>query len=344
MRKETVGSLADLVGGEVKGDRETPITGVGDLRTAGPEQIGFLADVKLEEAARSTKAGALLVRRPVDTPAAQIVVGNVYAAFAKVAQLFFPAPRVERHDVHPSAFVDPSVHLEPPVQVGPCAVVESGSRIGAGTVLRAGVLVGERCRIGRDCVLHPGVVLYPGVELGDRVVVHGGCVLGSDGFGYAREDDGSYVKFPQMGRLIVEDDVEIGANTTIDRGALKATRIGRGSKLDNLIQVGHNCEFGAHVAVAGLCGFSGSTILGDRVSIAGHVVSSGHLKVGDDVRVGGASVLHRDVAAPGDYIGYPLMEKARWMRTVKALDKLVELQQRVRELEKRLAKAGEEGA
>jgi UDP-3-O-[3-hydroxymyristoyl] glucosamine N-acyltransferase len=336
MPNETVGSLAKLVGGTVQGDAARSITGVADVRTAGPQHIGFYNDTKLADAIRVTKAGALLVKRPEDTPAVQIVVADVYAAFAKVASHFHPVPRASAHRVHETAFVADGVVLEQPVEVGPRAVIERGTRVGSGSVLRAGVLIGEGCRIGRDCVLHPGVVLYPGTELRNRVILHAGCVLGSDGFGYARDTDGSYVKFPQLGTVLVEDDVEIGANTTVDRGALGATRIGRGSKLDNLIQVGHNCQFGEHVAVAGLCGFSGSTILGDRVAIAGHVVSGGHIKLGNDVRVGGNSVLYRDIPEAGDYLGYPLQEKRRWMRTLRALDQVLELQAEVRELRRKL--------
>lgn len=336
MSNDTVGTLAALVGGAVEGDASRPIRGVADLRQAGPQDIGFFNDAKLLDAARTTKAGALLVKRPLDTRAVQVVVDDVYAAFAKVASHFHPVPRATAHSIHPTAFVDAGTSLESPVQVGPRAVVEGGTRIGAGTVLAAGVMVGRDCRIGRDCLLHPGVVLYPGTELHDRVIIHGGCVLGSDGFGYAREANGKYIKFPQLGNVVIEDDVEIGANTTIDRGALGSTRIGRGSKLDNLIQVGHNCRFGEDVAIAGFCGFSGSTVLGDRVAIAGHVVSSGHLEVAADVRVGGNSTIYRDIEEAGDYLGYPLQDKRRWMRSLRAIDHILELQEEVRRLRKKV--------
>lgn len=332
MTEETVGSIAELVGGEVHGDAGRPITGVADLRHAGPAHLGFLNDVKLESAAQDTEAAALLVKRCVETPAAQIVVGNVYAAFAKAALHFHPLPKVTAHAVHAAASVDASAVLAEPVQVGAGAVVGAGAEVGAGTIVGPRVVVGERCRIGRDCILHPGVVLYPGVVLGDRVILHAGCVVGSDGFGYARDDDGSYIKFPQVGNVMVESDVEIGANTTIDRGALGSTRIGRGSKIDNLVQIAHNCEFGEHVAVAGFSAFSGTTILGNRVSVAGHTVSAGHIKIGDDVRVGGNSVLYRDIDEPGDYVGYPLQEKRRWMRSLRAIDHILELQAEVKRL------------
>ena len=332
MTEETVGSIAQLVGGEVHGDAERPITGVADLRHAGPAHLGFLNDVKLESAAKETDAAALLVKRCVDTPAAQIVVGNVYASFAKVALHFHPLPRVDRHDVHPMASVAADAELAEPVRIGAGAVVDARAKIGAGTILFPRAVVGEGCQIGRDCILHPGVVLYPGVVLGDRVILHAGSVVGSDGFGYARDDDGSYIKFPQVGNVVLESDVEIGANTTIDRGALGATKIGRGSKIDNLVQVAHNCVFGENVAVAGFSAFSGSTTLGDRVSVAGHTVSAGHIEIGDDVRVGGNSVLYRNIQEPGDYVGYPLQEKRRWMRSLRAIDHILELQADVKRL------------
>jgi UDP-3-O-[3-hydroxymyristoyl] glucosamine N-acyltransferase len=178
-------------------------------------------------------------------------------------------------------------------------------------------------------------VLYPGVRLGNRVVLHGNCVIGADGFGYAR-DGARYEKLPQVGTVQLEDDVEIGAGSTVDRGALGVTRIGRGSKLDNLVHVGHNCDFGEDVAVAGFSAFSGSTTLGDRVQIGGHTVSQGHLRVAADVRVGGASVIHDDLAEAGDYLGYPLQHKRQWVRTLHAIDSLLALQQEVRELKKKL--------
>lgn len=334
MTRATVGSLAQLVGGQVVGDGDRVVIGVADLRTAGPQHLGFLNDPKLEPAAATTAAAGLLVKKPVTTPAAQIVVANVYASFAKIALHFHPIPHAQRHEVHGTATVGADAVVEAPARIGPAAVIGARARIGAGTVIGAHVVVGEGCRVGRDCTLHPGVVLYPGVTLGDRVILHAGCVVGSDGFGYARDDDGSYIKFPQLGTVIVEDDVEIGANTAIDRAALGATRIGRGSKIDNLVQVGHNCEFGENVAIAGFCAFSGSTILGDRVSLAGHTVSAGHIKIGNDVRIGGNSVLYRDITEPGDYVGYPLQEKRRWMRSLRAIDQLLELQEAVRELRK----------
>jgi len=330
MIEETVGSIAKLVGGEVVGDPGRRVIGVADLRRAGPAHVGFISDVNLEPAAKDTAAAALLVKRPVETSAALIQVDNVVASFARVAQHFNPLPRATTHDIHPTAVIADDAVLHEPVCVGPGSVVGAKAELGAGTIIGARVVIGDNCRLGEDCTLHPGVVLYPGVVIGKRVILHAGSVLGSDGFGYAQDDDGSHVKFPQMGTVIVGDDVEIGANTAVDRGALGATRIGRGGKIDNLVQVGHNCEFGDHVGIAGFSAFSGSAILGDRVSIGGHTVVGGHLRVGDDVRIGGNSVILRDVEGPGDFVGYPLQEKRRWVRTLRAFDRLIDMSAQVK--------------
>lgn len=339
---ETVGSLAALVHGEVRGEPTTPITGVGDLRFAGPACIGFLRSNKLADAARTTRLGALLVPEFVDTPAAQILVEDVDLAFARVVGRFHPPPQVSAHEVHPQASVHPDAVLGTPVRVEAMAVIGKGARIGAGSVVGAGTVVGENCVVGRDCVLHPRVVLYPGITLGDRVHVHSGAVIGADGFGYVREKAGPWVKWPQIGTVTVGDDVEIGANSTIDRGALGVTKIGRGSKLDNLVHIGHNCTLGEHVAIAALSALAGSAHLGDRVQMGGHVITSGHLRLGDDVRVGGNSAVYDDIDVPGDYYGFPTMPRDKWFRTLRELDRLADsvkslrdMRRRLRELERR---------
>ncbi|MEE9127044.1 MAG: UDP-3-O-(3-hydroxymyristoyl)glucosamine N-acyltransferase [Planctomycetota bacterium] len=323
---DTVTSLAALVGGTVEGDGGRTIVGVADLRTAGPEHIGFVRDTHFKDLARDTRAGAVLVQELLETNAAQVVVPNVTAAFARVAQYFHPVPTAARHEVHESALVDPNAKINEPVAIGPRAVIEAGAHLGAGTVVMCGAVVRAGARVGERCVLHPNVVLYPGVTIGDRCILHAGCVIGSDGFGYV-PDGGELVKFPQMGTVVVESDVEIGANTTIDRGALGVTRIGARCKIDNLVQIAHNCVLGEDSALAGNCALAGSTILGERVRFNGHVVSAGHLTVCDDVNVGGNSVLVRDVTEPGDYMGYPLQKVKDWGRVLHILGRGAELRQ-----------------
>ncbi|MHC4514354.1 MAG: UDP-3-O-(3-hydroxymyristoyl)glucosamine N-acyltransferase [Planctomycetota bacterium] len=321
---DTVRSIAALVGGTVAGDGGRTITGVADLRSAGPEHIGFVRDSHFKDLAKDTKAGAVLVQEPLETGATQVVVANPTAAFARVAQHFHPVPTAAEHKVHESALIDPEAKIVEPVEVGPRTVIEAGARLGAGTVVMAGAVVRAGARVGERCVIHPNVVLYPGTTVGDRCILHAGCVIGSDGFGYA-PDGNELVKFPQMGTVVVESDVEIGANTAIDRGALGTTRIGAGSKIDNLVQIGHNCVLGKDCALAGNCALSGSTILGDRVRFGGHVVTGGHLTVCDDVNIGGNSVLVRDVTEPGDYMGYPLQRMKDWGRTLNVLGRASEV-------------------
>ncbi|MEZ5965757.1 MAG: UDP-3-O-(3-hydroxymyristoyl)glucosamine N-acyltransferase [Planctomycetota bacterium] len=327
---ETVGSLARLVGGEVHGDAGHAIAGVGDLRFAGADRIGFLRDLKLTEAVRTTNIGALLVENLVDTPAIQVVVRQVDVAFARIAQRFHPTPTAREHRVSPAASVDPSAVLAAPVEVGPCAVIGRDARVGPGTVVGAGVVIGEGCSVGRDCVLHPRVVLYPGVTVGDRVILQAGAVVGSDGFGYARDASGTWIKWPQLGSVRIEDDVEIGANVAIDRAALGITRIGRGCKIDNLVHIGHNCALGEHVAIAGLSALSGTVTVGDRTQIGGHTVVGGHLSIDADVRIGGNSAITSSVVGRGDYMGFPLMDRGRWARVLRTLGRLPELAAAVR--------------
>ncbi|MBI5850460.1 MAG: UDP-3-O-(3-hydroxymyristoyl)glucosamine N-acyltransferase [Planctomycetes bacterium] len=340
MTAVTVADLALLVGGRVVGDGTRPIRGLADLRAAGPDELGFVRDAKFAELAAKSRAGAIVVAEPLDIGTAQIVAAPADVAFAKIGLHFHPVPRAKQHRIHRSAVVEDGALIGEPVEIGAHCVVGERATVGAGSLLGAGVVVGADVRIGRDCTIYPRVVLYPGVVLGDRVVVHSGTVIGSDGFGYARDAAG-WVKIPQIGIVQVEDDVELGANVTIDRATLGVTRIGRGTKIDNLVHVGHNCAFGEHCAVAGFSAFSGSTIFGDRVVLGGHIVSAGHLRVVDDARIGGNSVLYGDVTEAGDYLGYPLQKKARWGRTFHVLDRLPEVFAELRELKRRRDEPGE---
>ncbi len=330
MTDETVKTLAARVGGVVHGDGALPIRGVADLRVAGPHDIGFVRERRYVELASKSGAGAVIVAEILDLPKPQIVVADVGAAFSRIAILFHPLQRAERHDVHPTACIDSSAILETPVEVGPHVVIGARTRVGAGSVLRAGVVLGDDVTLGEGCVLMPRVVLYARVRVGRRVIVHAGAVIGADGFGYAREGE-RWEKVPQLGDVDIADDVEIGANTAIDCGALGSTRIGRGTKIDNLVHIGHNCAIGEDCVIAGFSAFSGSTIIGDRVTIAGHVVTAGHQRIADDVRIGGNSVVRGDVPEAGDYMGYPLQPRARWARTLGAIDRLSDIRGRLRD-------------
>lgn len=317
MTDVTVSALADLVGGRLVGDGSRRIVGLGDLRTAGPDRIGFVRSSRYHALAAATQAGAVLAAQELETPASLIVVGDVDLAYAKVAQLFHPRPQAREHSVHPTAVVDPAAELEAPVVIGPHAVVGK-SRIGAGTVIRAGVSIGDGVTVGRDCLFHPNVVVYDHVTIGARVILHAGAVIASDGFGYAREG-ATWVKVPQLGTVIVEDDVEVGASTAVDRGTLGATRIGARTKIDNCCHIAHNCVVGADSAMAAGGMIAGSTTLGDRCVIAGQVGIGGHLKIASDVWIGGGSVVLKDVPEPGEYMGHPLLEKRQFLRLLRKL-------------------------
>jgi acetyltransferase-like isoleucine patch superfamily enzyme len=224
MTDVSVAAIAAMVGGRLIGNGELTIRGIGDLRTAGPDRIGFVRHARYAAAAMATGAGAILLAEPLETKASQIVVSDVDIAYAKVATHFHPLPHAREHSVHPSAIVHPEAELEAPVQIGACAVVGK-CRIGSGTVVMPGAVILDGVKIGRSCVIYPNATLYHGVQLGDRVIAHAGVVIGSDGFGYAREGT-TWLKVPQLGTVVVEDDVEFGAGTAIDRGTIGNTRIG----------------------------------------------------------------------------------------------------------------------
>ncbi|MFY9343985.1 MAG: UDP-3-O-(3-hydroxymyristoyl)glucosamine N-acyltransferase [Planctomycetota bacterium] len=321
MTDTTVQALAQLVGGRLIGDGSRRIVGLADLRSAAADRIGFVRHARYHSAAKATRAGAVLTADELATPASQIVVADVDVAYAKVAALFHPVPRALSHSVHPSAVVDPGAELTAPVVVGPRAVV-GRCRIGSGTVVSAGVVIGDQCTIGRDCFLHPNATLCPQVQLGNRVIVQANAVVGSDGFGYAR-DGNQWLKVPQLGIAVLEDDVEIGAGTAIDRATLGATRIGARTKIDNLCHIAHNCTIGQDVAIAANCGIAGSTTIGDRCVFAGGVGISGHLTIAADVRLGGGTVVLKDIPEAGDYMGHPVIEKRRFLRLLRVLRGLV---------------------
>ncbi|MBX3461668.1 MAG: UDP-3-O-(3-hydroxymyristoyl)glucosamine N-acyltransferase [Planctomycetes bacterium] len=321
MMDATVAALAELVGGRVVGDGARRIVGLGDLRTAGPDRIGFVRNVNYHALAAATRAGAVLTSTELATEAVQILVRDVDLAYAKVANLFHPRPRAAVHSIHPTAVVDPAAELEAPVVIGPHAVV-GRCRLGAGTVVMAGVSIGDDTTIGRDGLLYPGVVVYGAARIGDRVILHAGVVVGSDGFGYAREGT-SWIKVPQLGTVVLEDDVELGVGTAVDRATLGTTSIGARTKIDNHCHIAHNCTIGADTVMAAGCMVAGSTRIGARCVFGGSSVVNGHIQVCDDARFGGDSRVLKDVDKPGEYWGYPLVEKRQWLRLLQKLRAMV---------------------
>ena len=306
----TLGELVKVLGGKVvAGDRERPVKGVNSVELAGTTELVFAEDAASAAKALASNAGAVVVRSgsgslccptlgsdeaaskdgaPSVSQQDKCVVEAVQPRlwFARAARLLKPAPAPM--GVHPTAVIGALVELGEGATIGAGVVVDEGARIGAGSHVDPGAVLGQGVRIGDDCHIFPRVVIYPGTTLGNRVVVHAGVVLGADGFGYVRDEKtGAYTQFPQQGTLVIEDDVEIGANSTIDRGALKQTRIGRGTKIDNLVHIGHNCEIGEDVILVAGVGISGSSSVGDGAVIAGQVGIGDHAHVGPGVILGG---------------------------------------------------------
>jgi UDP-3-O-[3-hydroxymyristoyl] glucosamine N-acyltransferase len=335
----TLAELAALVDGRVRGNPERRVHAVRPLGAAGPGDLSFLTSSRYRDEARGSRAGALLVGREEDLPHDLLICPDPSWALGEVLRKFHPAPAASP-GIHSTAVVAASATIDRRASLGPHVVVGEGSRVEAGAVLHAGVVVGARCRIGVDSVLYPRAVLYDDTELGARVIVHAGAVLGADGFGFAPHG-GTIAKVPQVGRVVVEDDVEIGANSTVDRATLEETRIGAGSKLDNLVQVGHNVRLGKGCVLCGQAGIAGSARLGDGVVVAGQAGVAGHLEIGDGAQVAAKAAVLESAPAGAKLGGIPAIPLAEWRRQVQWLRKLGELARRLRRLER--ASEDEEG-
>jgi len=331
-----LGELAERLGCRLEGDGGLEVSAVRGLEDAGPRDLSFVLHDRYLPRLQASAAGAVILAEgwpPVDRPALR--TSNPMLAFARALTLLHPLPAPAR-GIHPTAVVASDARVASDASVGPLSVLGPGVEVGAGTMLDAHVTVGTGVRIGKDCRIFPQVVLREGVWLGDRVIVHSGAVLGADGFGFAR-DGQRYVKVPQIGRVVIEDDVEIGANVAIDRATLGETRIGRGTKIDNLVQIAHNVHIGADTVIAGQSGISGSSRLGSRVTLAGQVGVVDHVEVGDDVIVGAQSGVTKDIPAGSVVLGSPAVPHGEFKRRVAAVARLPELRKLVRALEERLA-------
>jgi len=333
-------SLAELAarfGGEVAGPPETRVRRVATVASAEAGDLTFLSNPKYFSGAGGTHASAILLPRSLRDAFSipRILCDDPYLYFARVAALLAP-PRAAAPGVHPSAVVGAGAVISGEAEVGPLAHVGAGASIGPGAIVGAGSVVGEGAAIGAHSLLHPRVVVAANCVLGARAVVHSGAVIGADGFGFAN-DAGRWVKIPQTGRVVIGDDVEIGANTTIDRGALDDTVIENGVKLDNQIQIGHNVHIGAHTAIAGCVAIAGSTRVGRRCTLAGACAIVGHVTLADDVHVSAATLVTKSISTPGTYTGvYPFEPHAKWSRTAARLRRIEELAGRVDAVEARL--------
>ncbi len=317
--------LADIVarlGGELIGDGDTLICGIGTLAEAGQGDIAFLANPKYRGQLADTGASAVIVPPAAadGTERPRIVAANSYLYYARVAQL-----------LHPTAVPNPPIH--------PSAVIGEGVTLGRNVVIHAGCVIGDGVSIGDDTVIYPNAVIYQDCVIGARCVIQAGAVIGADGFGFAK-DGAAWVKIPQIGRVVIGDDVEVGANSTIDRGAIDDTVIANGVKIDNLVMIAHNVQIGEHTAMAGCVGIAGSTKIGARCTIGGAGMISGHLTLGDDVHISGATLVARNLPNPGHYTAaYPLEVHEGWLKNAAHLRHLDKLAKRVKELEKKLEKS-----
>ena len=322
----TLAQIASRLGGRIAGDPEVLIHQVGSLERADRGQIAFLANPKYRAALGGTAASAVVLGADAEalTALPRIVCEDPYAYFARVSQLF--NPRVTQ-----------------PAGIHPTASVASSAKLGARVSIGPGCAIGDGVALGDDSCLYPGVVVYPGCRIGARAIIHSGAVIGADGFGIASEEDGRWLKIPQIGAVAIGDDVEIGANTTIDRGAMDDTVIGDGVKLDNQIQIGHNCRIGAHTAMAGCVAVAGSADIGSHCTIGAGALILGHLSICDHAHVSADTVISRSIRKPGTYTGmFPADDNESWARNTAVVRHLADLMDRVRALERRL-KGKEEG-
>lgn len=333
----TLGELAKQVGAELVGDPSLVLRGVAGIREAEPGDITLLAHPKYEAWLQSSRASAVIRKDRASAEGRPGLCGkDPYLIFAEVLRVWAPTAPAGPGGVHPQAIVAPGARLGANVSIGPFTVVEDDVEIGARALVESGVFLGRGCRLGEDVHLYPSVVVREFCELGARVIVHAGAVVGSDGFGYAF-DGRSHRKVPQIGRVVVEDDVEIGANSTLDRATIGVTRIGRGTKIDNLVHIAHNVEIGPLSILCAQSGISGSTKLGQGVVLAGQSGLVGHIELGDGARVAAQSGVTKSVPAGETVSGYPARSHAKTQRNYAAQGKLPAALTKLRELERRIA-------
>jgi UDP-3-O-[3-hydroxymyristoyl] glucosamine N-acyltransferase len=330
-----LGELAERLGGRpVEGDASVELVGAASLEEGGAAQLGFVRGPEQAAALEASAVGAVIAPAGVGVGRRPVIRSPMPSLdFARAVRLLVP-PRCPPPGVHPRAFVAEGARIDPTASVGPLAVVGAGSEVGPRTVVHANATLMEDVRVGADAVLHPGVVLCEGTRIGDRVTLHPGVVIGGDGFGYEFNERGEHEKVPQVGCVVIEDDVEIGANTTVDRARLGRTLIRHGAKIDNLVMVGHNCVIGADAVIVAMVGLSGSTILEDRVIMMGQAATSGHLRIGAGSFVAARAGVIEDLPPGSRVWGFPARPERAWHRSAALLARLPELARRIRRLER----------
>jgi UDP-3-O-[3-hydroxymyristoyl] glucosamine N-acyltransferase len=338
-RTLTLKELAAMTGGRVCGDENVRVSNVAPVDRALPGELTFLSGAKNYaahlESVKTTRAAALIAPEDApELPLPSLRMKNPYMGLVKALNFFFPEEKPD-YLVHPAAFVSEDAEVASNVVVGPHAVVEAGAVVGPGTRISAQAFIGRHCKIGQNTLIHPGARILAGCEVGDNCIIHANAVIGSDGFGFTL-DAGVHVKVPQVGNVIVEDNVEIGACVTIDRATMETTRIGEGSKIDNMVHIAHNVQIGKKCVIVAQVGISGSTILEDYVTLAGQVGTVGHVRVGKGSTVAARGVVTSDVEAGSFVSGFPIKPHAEERKILAAMRKLPELLKKVRDLEKQL--------
>ncbi|MEX2474967.1 UDP-3-O-(3-hydroxymyristoyl)glucosamine N-acyltransferase [Marinobacter sp.] len=331
-----LGDIATELGAELNGDPDTPINGIATLQAAVPGQIAFLANPSYVRYLKNTQASAVILSPSVasESPTNVLLLDNPYLGYARLSHWFDPVPR-PISGIHPTAVVDPSARIADSASVGPQVVIEAKADIGEGVVVGAGSVIGARCHIGAHSVLRPRVTLAHETVVGQRCLIQSGAVVGSDGFGFANEK-GVWHRIAQIGKVVLGDDVEVGANTTIDRGALDDTVIGDGVKLDNLIQIAHNVRIGDHSAMAAMVGIAGSTHIGKHCVFGGASGVAGHLNIADQVHLTGMTLVTGDIREPGVYSSGTSADKNRqWRKNAVRFRQLDTMARKLRELEKK---------
>lgn len=326
-----------MVGGTLVGDGAVRITGINSIRQAREGELTFLSDRRYNQYLDQTQAAAILVTRDITSSQRPIIqVDDPYAAMQAVLKLEDAQPLDAIQGVHPTAIVDPSAQLDGVTSIGPYAVIGSNVEIGAGSVVHAGVFIGAGTRIGADALIYPNVTIRERITIGDRCIIHPGAVIGADGFGFIHKE-GRHEKIPQMGTVRIGDDVEIGANTAIDRATFGETVVGTGTKVDNFVQIGHNCEIGNHCIICGNAGIAGSAIIADYVVVGAGAGLNGHIEIGAGAMIGGYSGVTRSLKAGEVVFGYPAVELERSKRMHAALRQLPDALKRLRALEQRMS-------
>jgi UDP-3-O-[3-hydroxymyristoyl] glucosamine N-acyltransferase len=345
----TLGELARRLDCPVEGDATIEICRVATLEDAGPGDLTFLAHPKYAAKLAATRASAVIMNGDpltslragaVAAPCAVIWSPTPYLTLARAAQALLPS-RPPAAGIHAAAVVAGDARVDPSATIGALAVIGSGASVGARSIVHPHAVIGDGTIVGGDCIIHAHVSIRERCTLGDRVIVQNGAVIGSDGYGFAQRPDGSHEKIPQTAPVVVEDDVEIGANTTIDRPAVGETRIKAGTKIDNLVQIGHGVVLGRHVLLAAQVGIAGSTVIGDHVVFGGQVGVGGHLTIGDRAKAVGQSGITNSVDADAFVSGYPAIDNGEWRRSSAVFRKLPELRKQLRALDERLTKLEE---